>query len=355
MKILANPIAIGYPVTLNRKFVKSIPKIEHTYNNAGDPFSSEGTFDRHRHGEERQMIKKVSELWNVDINDIWGYTTSGGSEGNLQGLWVAREKYPEGILYYSDQSHYSIKKIANILRIKSVVVPSNSKGEIDVKKLECLVNITKPVIILANIGSTFLGAVDDVENIKHVIGVMTQKMYIHADAAFFGFAMPFLRPSYDHYKFFDSISVSCHKWPGVPFPCGVFMSIKDHPSYVENFEEVISQRDVTITGSRNGHTSFFMNEFFDAVDLQVEVNQCLDMTEYIYNRLNECVPNCSPWKNESSPIIVFDSPSKEIIKKWSLATVKNRSHICVLNHVTKDIADTFIHDMAVYFGRRLFN
>jgi len=164
--------------------------------------------------------------------------------------------------------------------------------------------------------------------------------------------MPFLRPGYDQYKLFDSISVSCHKWPGVTFPCGVFMSVKDHPTSVENFEEVIAQRDVTVSGSRNGQAPFFMNEFLDTVDLGKEVSECLAMTEYIYNRLWECVPECCPWKNENTPILVFDSPSKELIKKWSLATVGKRSHVCVLSHVTKEIADNFIHDMAIYFGRR---
>jgi histidine decarboxylase len=95
-----------------------------------------------------------------------------------------------------------------------------------------------------------------------------------------------------------------------------------------------------------------MNEFLETVDLGKEVSNCLEMTEYMYNRLWECAPECKPWKNENTPILVFKSPSKELIKKWSLATVGKRSHVCVLSHVTKEIADTFIHDMAIYFGRR---
>ncbi|AGE56653.1 histidine decarboxylase [Acanthocystis turfacea Chlorella virus NE-JV-2] len=351
MRSFARSIAIGYPCTLNRQFPRASPTLRVSFNNAGDPFAPEGTFDRHAHPEELKMLENVSRLWNVDINEVWGYTTSGGSEGNMQGLWIAREKYPNAVLYYSDQSHYSIKKIANILKIDSVVVPTTETGEFDTRKLGCLVDHGRPAIILANIGTTFLGAVDDVERIKFALAGK-EDVYIHADAAFFGFVMPFLRPGYDQYKLFDSISVSCHKWPGVKFPSGVFMSVKDHPTSVENFEEVIAQRDVTVSGSRNGHAPFFMNEFLETVDLGKEVSSCLEMTEYMYNRLMECAPECKPWKNENTPILVFKSPSKELIKKWSLATVGKRSHVCVLSHVTKEIADTFIHDMAIYFGRR---
>jgi histidine decarboxylase len=150
----------------------------------------------------------------------------------------------------------------------------------------------------------------------------------------------------------DSISVSAHKWPGVPFPGGVFMSNKEHVEHVENYEEVIAQRDVTISGSRSGHTAIFLNEFFDTVDLKKDVEICLDMTEYVYHRLWECAPVSEPWKNDRSPVLVFNSPSADIIKKWSLATVGKRSHICVLSHVDRQVADAFIQDMSKHFERR---
>ena len=342
-------IAIGYPCSLGRKFKKTSQSIHINYNNAGDAFAEEGTFDRHKHGDERKLITRVAKMWNVDIENCWGYTTGGGSEGNLQGLWMAREKYPNGVLYYSDQSHYSIKKMANILKLESVVIPSDETGSMDITELIKSVDNKRPAIVLASVGSTFLGGIDNVEKISQSLS--GNEVYIHADAAFFGFVMPFLQPGYDSYKFMDSISISSHKWPGVPFPGGVFISVKSHVSHVENFEEVISQRDVTISGSRNGHTALFLNEFFDTVDLKEDVENSLEMTEYIYNRLLECAPDSNPWKNARSPIIVFNSPSKSIIKKWSLATVGSRSHVCVLNHITKEVADAFIKDMSLYFSR----
>lgn len=350
MGVFARPIAIGYPVTINRNFKNSYKTLQHSLNNAGDAFAKEGIFDRHRHQEEREMFQKISDLWNIDIKECWGYITSGGTEGNLEGLWFAREKYPDGILYYSEQSHYSIKKIANILRMDSMVVPSDERGSIDINALKDMIDLKKPVILLANIGSTFLGAIDDIEKIKSTL--KTEDLYIHGDAAFFGFIMPYIQDDFDGYRFLDSISVSCHKWPGVPFPSGVFMSKKDLPNYVERYEEIIGQRDVTISGSRSGHAAFFMNEFFETIDLKREVEECLDMSEYIFRRLSEAVPQSKPWKNENIPIIVFESPSTEIIRKWSLASFDKRSHVCVLKHVTKEVADSFIHDMAKYFGRR---
>ncbi|AGE55081.1 histidine decarboxylase [Paramecium bursaria Chlorella virus NYs1] len=345
-------IAIGYPCTLNRNFKKVVPSLEHSLNNAGCPFENTGTFDRARHDEERHLIMRIADMWNVDTENIWGYTTSGGSEGNLEGLYIAREKYPDGILYATDQIHYSIKKIAKLLRMKFVVVPSDKNGAMDICKFDSILDKTKPAIVLANIGSTFVGGVDDVEQIHNILKRNGMNFYIHADAAFYGFIMKYLRPGFCDYVFYDSISVSCHKFPGVPFPSGIFMCVKKHVDHINNFEEVIRQRDITISGSRNGHTSIFMNYFFDTVDIEKDVEDCLVRTEYLFERLREAVPECTPWKNDRSIIVVFKQPSDEIIMKWSLATVQGRSHVVVLNHVSKDIIDAFVHDMAMYFGRR---
>ena len=343
----------GYPVAIGRNYSKVIPTLRETYNNVGDAFyPKKGTYELERHEDERILIERVAKIWDVDIENCWGYTTSGGSEGNMQGLYMAREMFPDGVLYHSDQAHYSIKKIAKILRMKSVVIPSDTTGAIDCIQLERLIDINKPVIVLANIGSTFLGAVDDVKKIHHILQNTTNRMYIHADAAFYGFVMQQLFPGYDGYKYMDSISVSSHKWAGTPVPGGVFMSVKDRLKYIENFEDVIEQRDVTISGSRSGHISMFLNHFFDTVDLEKDVEGCLKVSEYIVRRLSETVPECEPWVNHRSPIIVFNKPSCDIIHKWALATVGGKSHIVALPHVTKEVADAIIHDIAKYFGRR---
>ena len=51
-------IAIGYPCTLKRNFTKVIPSFHMSYNSAGDAFAEEGTFDIHKHEDERKLIQK---------------------------------------------------------------------------------------------------------------------------------------------------------------------------------------------------------------------------------------------------------------------------------------------------------
>ena len=76
------------------------------------------------------------------------------------------------------------------------------------------------------------------------------------------------------------------------------------------------------------------------------------LTDYLKMRLREAVPECMSESNDRIPIVTFNRPSDKIIRKWSLATVGGRSHVICLNHVTENVIDAFVHDMAIHFGRR---
>ena len=50
----------------------------------------------------------------------WGYCTNGGTEGNMYGLFLARELHPEGLVYYSEDTHYSVNKILRCLHLTRI-------------------------------------------------------------------------------------------------------------------------------------------------------------------------------------------------------------------------------------------
>ena len=106
-------------------------------------------------------------------DDTWGYITSGGTEGNLYGLYLARELYPDGVVYYSEHTHYSAAKIVRVLGARSIMIRGRDDGEIDYDDLYETLKFHRdvPPIILANIGTTMHGAVDDLTRIlRHIEG-----------------------------------------------------------------------------------------------------------------------------------------------------------------------------------------
>ena len=181
----ANELMIGYPVAKDFDFSELYPSLKYVINNVGDPFI-ESTYKVQTHKTERKVIDFFAQLLRANPKDYWGYVTTGGSEGNLYGLYVARERYPNAMVYYSETTHYSIKKNIHLLNIPSIVIRSQENGEIDYEDLQntLLNNRHIPPIIMANFGTTMKEAKDDVSKIKSILKILAIKSFhIHLDGA----------------------------------------------------------------------------------------------------------------------------------------------------------------------------
>ena len=66
---------------------------------------------------------------------LGGYVTNGGTEGNMFGIWLARETFPDSTLFYSKEAHYSAAKIVTLLRMKSCVVERQKDGIVNYEDL----------------------------------------------------------------------------------------------------------------------------------------------------------------------------------------------------------------------------
>ena len=81
------------------------------------------------------VLQWFARLWEIDQDDYWGYITNCGTEGNLHGILVGRENLPDGVLYASHETHYSVFKAARMYRMDSVKVcschaPANHRPDI---------------------------------------------------------------------------------------------------------------------------------------------------------------------------------------------------------------------------------
>ena len=99
------------------------------------------------------------------------HTQTPKPKGNLHGILVGRENLPDGILYASRESHYSVFKAARMYRMDSVQVATLETGEVDYDELEQKLreNVGRPAILNVNIGTTVKGAVDDLDRILDIL------------------------------------------------------------------------------------------------------------------------------------------------------------------------------------------
>merc|ERR1712232_1218526 len=130
-------------------------------------------------------------------DSYWGYVTTSGTEGNLHGILLARECHPDGILYTSQETHYSVFKAARYYRMQCEAIPTLPMGEIDYEQLARRLeqNRDKPAIINVNIGTTVKGAVDNLDRILDILQTLNfpeDQYHIHCDGALFALMMPFV-------------------------------------------------------------------------------------------------------------------------------------------------------------------
>ena len=120
---------IGYPANLNYQYAALYDFFKFSINNIGDPLDH-GLYKVHAHQFEKEVVEFIAQLTGISDHNFWGYVTNGGTEGNMYGLYIAREIYPKNIVYYSKESHYSIPKILKLLNMDSIAINTNEKSTV---------------------------------------------------------------------------------------------------------------------------------------------------------------------------------------------------------------------------------
>ena len=340
---------VGYPCNQDFDYSTLLPFMAYCANNVGDPFH-DSNFQSNTHEMECEVIDIFADLMRLPREDAWGYVTSGGTEGNMYGLYMGREAFPDGIVYFSQDTHYSVVKILRLLKMRNIMIKSQDNGEIDYDDLYETVRINRdaPVIFIANIGTTMKGAVDDVDKMRGIVDDLAiTSYYIHADAALSGMILPFVdEPQpYGFDSGFDSVAVSGHKMIGSPMPCGVALTRREYVGRVSRSIEYVGVLDTTLTGSRNAITPLMMwyalrQRGLDGI--RDMVRECVDVAKYAMSRFNDS--GIPAWRNKNSVTVVFPRPSDEVVRKWQLAPYEDIAHLITMPHVTREKVDMVVDD-----------
>jgi aromatic-L-amino-acid decarboxylase len=159
-----------------------------------------------------------------------------GYAGNREGLAA----HPRVRLYSSEQTHSSIDKaawIAGIGQDNLVKVPTSGPTRaMRLDALEAQIAADRasgllPAGIIACVGGTSIGAVDDVSGLTAL--ARRHGLYVHVDAAWAGAAMicPEFRALWAGVEAADSLVLNPHKWLGAQFDCSAHF-VRDPESLV---------------------------------------------------------------------------------------------------------------------------
>jgi len=185
------------------------------------------------------QIEETAVNWMAGImgypDTAGGILTSGGSLSTLSAIVAAREsrlrEISKGVLYMSEETHYCVPKAARIAglnegQVRRIAV--DHRRRMDAKALARSIEADRgngliPFMVIANVGTTNTGAVD---NLPRVLSVArSHDLWVHADAAYGGFfrlaaSGPGLMPGVEEC---DSITLDPHKGLFLPYGNGCLL------------------------------------------------------------------------------------------------------------------------------------
>lgn len=320
---------------------------------------------------EREVIRLCAEeIMRGDSGQFDGYVASGGTEANLQAVWIYRNyflrelgaQHNEIQLIGSSDCHYSMPKAANLLNIDwSAMSVSGEKRNWTRESLKaeiqkCVDNGKKYFIAVANMMTTMFGSVDDIEILSEVLDETGCKFFIHVDAAYGGFFYPFAdeqNPLDFRNAKVSSITLDAHKMVQAPYGTGIFLIRKGFMQYAMTEEaSYVEGEDSTIIGSRSGANAisiWMILMMYGYFGWQEKITTLTQRTTWLCERLDQL--NIRYFRNSFSNIVTMNAEDipTEIAENYVL--VPDNHHdpkwlkIVVMEHVTLERLDGFIKQL----------
>jgi tyrosine decarboxylase / aspartate 1-decarboxylase len=323
---------------------------------------------------EREVLNVIAvDIFKAKPNEFDGYIAPGGTEANIQAIWVFRNEFmyqynaklEEITILASEDTHYSIPKASNLLQIDWLKIPVGFESrEIDTLALDTIILEAKNkgkkyFIAVSNLGTTMFGSVDNPEVYISALEKQQVLYRLHIDGAYGGFVYPFSnRDSVINFSNpkISSITIDAHKMLQAPYGTGIYICRK---GLIENTltkeAEYVEGMDLTLCGSRSGANAVavWMILFTYGGHGWFEKVSILQMrTQFLCQELDKLGINYfrEPFMN----IVTIDSSDlpKTLAEKYRLVPQQHQGDnkwykIVVMDHVEVEHLTRFIDELKV--------
>jgi tyrosine decarboxylase/aspartate 1-decarboxylase len=321
---------------------------------------------------EKELIAIVAEdILYCEPDQYDGYVASGGTEANIQAIWIYRNlfkkefgaSYDEICILCSEDSHYSMPKAGNVLNLDVEYVPvTGNTLEITPKAIARTVTAAKEkgkkyFIVVVNMMTTMFGSVDDVNAYIDTLNEAGVEFRIHIDGAYGGFVYPFSAEN-DKLNFrnplISSITLDAHKMVQAPFGTGIFVARKGLINNVfTNEAQYVSGLDATLIGSRSGANAigvWMILQTYGPHDWFEKIHILNYRTSWLCRQLTEM--GIEHYRHPSSNIVAIRAKHirPELAKKYGLVPDSHNQNpqwykIVLMEHVHVDHLMPFVEEL----------
>jgi tyrosine decarboxylase/aspartate 1-decarboxylase len=298
-------------------------------------------------------------------NSVSGYLTTGGTESNIQAvrcmknLAVSEKKGKQKIpnLVIPESAHFSFDKVADMMGIEVRRASLDSQFKVDIACVENLID--KNTIGLVGIaGNTEFGQVDSIEALSKL--ALEHELFLHVDAAFGGFVIPFLEKPYP----FDfevpgvtSIAIDPHKMGLSTIPSGALLFRS--PSFLDslkvNTPYLTTKSQFTLTGTRSGAAAAAtcaVMKYLGREGYKKNVQYCMRLTAKMVEEARKLgfEPLLEPVMN----VVALQIPSPDFVREqllrkfgWNVSITRNPRtlRLVLMPHNTAKDIEEFLQDL----------
>ena len=319
--------------------------------NLGDPELFPGTREI-----EEKYISFLMDLLNAP-STASGIIGSGGTESNITAIWLAKNMFNKKELIVPKSAHFSFEKIASIMDIKLIPIDLTKEYIIDINKVRNNIN-NNTLAVVGIAGSTELGTIDLIPELSDIC--VDEHIFLHVDAAFGGYIIPFLKklgynvPNFDFkIKGVSSVSIDAHKMGYSAVPLGTLM-IREKKWLEKIGVEahcVSSKFQSGILGTRSGGpvaAAYAVAKHLGFNGYEKVVKSCMANTNYFTKKIEDIGLKIviKPTMN----VVSIKLKDPELVCKkltehgWKVNLMDRISsiRIVLMPHVTRDALDSFI-------------
>jgi tyrosine decarboxylase/aspartate 1-decarboxylase len=268
---------------------------------------------------EDEAIRKIGAL--ASRPEASGYITSGGTEGNIVALWVARKLLKRENVIAPASIHYSITKACDLQQLKLIHTALDETYHASIDNIQ--ENVDKETLaIVVTAGTAALGLVDPIKEIAEI--AKDCGCFLHVDASLGGFILPFLKnpPPWDFsIDAVSSLTIDPHKMGLAPIPAGsVLFRERSWLKTIERDPPYLNSSSSTLLGTRSGAPAAAVWALLNSLGYegyQKMVKRCMGLTE----RLTKGIRKLNALDLVAEPELNIVAAKSDII---DLSTLRDR-------------------------------
>ena len=319
--------------------------------NLGDPELCPGTKQI-----ESLFLRFIAQLLHAP-KSAGGQIVSGGTEGNITAMWLAKVLSRKKEILIPKSAHFSFQKISSLMDTKLIEIPLTDKYVVDISQLKKKINV-RTVAIVGLAGSTELGTIDPLPEISDICG--DEHIFFHVDAAFGGFVIPFLKameyplPDFDfRLHGVSSISIDAHKMGCAVIPLGTLMIREKQwlESISVDSPYISTEKQAGLLGTRSGApvaAAYAVTKYLGMSGYRNVVRSCMEVTHYAVRRISDIGLELILPPTMNVLGVKLKKPG-EVVQKlsrqgWRVNKVERLSciRLVFMPQITKKIIDEFI-------------